>query len=101
MIHRLPCIAVLVLQQEGGSEQRLTIGILLRDGDRAGAAVILGSVLNLRIMFLHGPDARVVLIQQIALRGLHLLPHIGDAEYQILKGDSTVIAGGQGAFRTV
>ena len=52
-------------------------------------------------MFLHGPDARVVLIQQIALGRFRFLPNVSDAEYQILKGDSSILASGQGAFRTV
>ena len=61
VIHRLPGIAVLVLQQESSPEQRLTIGVLLRDSDGARAAVILGGVLNLRIVPLHRPDSGVVL----------------------------------------
>ena len=52
-------------------------------------------------MFLHGPDAGVVLIQQITLGCFCLLPHIGNTEHQIFKGDRAVLAGGQGAFGTV
>ena len=80
VIHRLPCIAVLVLQQEGGPKQRLTIGILLGHGDGTRAAIILGGVQNLRVMLLHRPNTGVALIQQIALGRFRLLPHIGNAE---------------------
>ena len=101
MVHRLPGIAVLVLQQEGGSEQWLSIGVLLRDSDGARAAVIPGGVLDLCVVFFHRPDTGVALIQQITLGRFRLLPHISDAEHQIFKGDCTVLTGGQGAFRTV
>ena len=52
-------------------------------------------------MFLYRPDAGIVLAQQIALGRFRLLPHIGDTEHQILKGDGTVLASGQSAFRAV
>ena len=52
-------------------------------------------------MFFHRPDPGVFLIQQVAFRCLHLLPHIGDTEHQIFKGDRAVLVGGQGTFGTV
>ena len=52
-------------------------------------------------MLLHRPDASVALTQQITLGGFRLLPHIGDTEQQIFKGDSSILAGSQGALGAI
>ena len=99
--YRLPGVPVQILQQEGAAKQGISVGIFFGDGDGAGTAVILGGDLNLGVGFLHGPNAGVVLTEEVPLGGLDLLPHIGDAKHQIFKGYDAVLSGGQCVFRTV
>ena len=99
--HRFPFFAVQIFQQKCGPGERISVRILLGDGNRTRAAGILAGDLHAVVGLGNAPRSGVFLIQNIAVGRFRLSPSVGDTIDQIFKCYFAIFPGGKGGFGAV